>query len=87
MHQGLAILYGNNVAAAHATACDTCDAGNVYFLHASSCLQDSKNTNCLLYKQAKHIATAMPCAVQGQDKFEVVEGGFSCALDLVKYIR
>lgn len=24
---------------------------------------------------------------KGQDKFEVVEGGFSCALDLVKYIR
>jgi methylenetetrahydrofolate reductase (NADPH) len=24
---------------------------------------------------------------QGQDKFEVVDGGFSCALDLVRYIR
>lgn len=24
---------------------------------------------------------------KGQEKFEVVEGGFSCALDLVKYIR
>ena len=24
---------------------------------------------------------------KGQDTFEVVEGGFSCALDLVKYIR
>lgn len=24
---------------------------------------------------------------KGQDKFEVVEGGFACALDLVKYIR
>ena len=23
----------------------------------------------------------------GQDKFEAVEGGFSCALDLIKYIR
>ena len=24
---------------------------------------------------------------KGQDNFEAVEGGFSCALDLVKYIR
>lgn len=24
---------------------------------------------------------------QGQDKFEAVDGGFSCALDLIKYIR
>jgi 5,10-methylenetetrahydrofolate reductase len=24
---------------------------------------------------------------KGQDKFEAIEGGFSCALDLVKYIR
>jgi methylenetetrahydrofolate reductase (NADPH) len=24
---------------------------------------------------------------QGQDKFEVVDGGFSCALDLIRYIR
>lgn len=24
---------------------------------------------------------------QGQEKFEVVDGGFSCALDLVRYIR
>ena len=24
---------------------------------------------------------------KGQEKFEAVEGGFNCALDLVKYIR
>ena len=24
---------------------------------------------------------------KGQDNFEAVEGGFACALDLVKYIR
>lgn len=48
-------------------------------------------TSCLLM-QLKEIGIQNILALRGdppkgQENFEAVEGGFACALDLVKYIR
>lgn len=64
-----------------------------HFLFALMCMMILlAPTSCFLLLQLKEIGIQNILALRGdppkgQENFEAVEGGFACALDLVKYIR